>query len=75
MPPEIYPSILAKNHPGTVEAEENARIDQLKSIGGRPLMVSGIYRILHNQFYYGVIRFIGEFYPGKHEPMITKNRF
>ncbi len=38
----------------------------------RDLSVSNYQKILRNPFYYGVIRYLGEYYEGKHEPLITK---
>jgi site-specific DNA recombinase len=49
-----------------------------KSIGGKPLSKSGIYRILSDSFYYGEYEFptgSGQYYKGRHEPMITKDEF
>ena len=39
------------------------------------LSVSNIQSILSNSFYYGVFKYNGELYDGKHEPMITKKLF
>jgi len=39
------------------------------------LAISNYQFILKNSFYYGVIKFKGEFYEGKHEPIITKALF
>jgi DNA invertase Pin-like site-specific DNA recombinase len=46
--------------------------------GNKPLTLSGIYRILDNSFYYGVFehpRESGNWYTGKHEPIITQDLF
>lgn len=46
--------------------------------GNKPLTLSGIYRILDNHFYYGTFespRASGNWYQGKHEPIITKDLF
>jgi len=46
--------------------------------GNKPLTLSGIYRILDNTFYYGIFehpRESGNWYTGKHEPIITKDLF
>lgn len=43
--------------------------------GGGPLSTPGVYKILGNPFYAGYIRFGTEWYPGKHEPMITVAQF
>ncbi len=48
---------------------------QFKRIGGRPLILSALYKILNNPFYYGAIRSKNEIYPGSHEPMISKQEY
>ncbi len=47
----------------------------LVSRKGRPLPVSLVQHILNNTFYYGLMRFKGELYPGIHEPLISKDLF
>lgn len=42
-----------------------------KRRGGKPLSISGLYRVLTNPFYAGVLEWEGRVMPGKHEPMIT----
>jgi DNA invertase Pin-like site-specific DNA recombinase len=51
------------------------RTPQLKSTGGKPLTRSGLYLLLSNPFYYGMMKMKGELYPGSHVPMITKEQF
>lgn len=46
-----------------------------KRIGGKPLTVSGIYRFLSNPFYAGHMVHKGQWYPGRHQPMITLEQF
>jgi site-specific DNA recombinase len=46
-----------------------------KRIGGRPLAMSSIYKILSNPYYAGIILWNGESYPGKHEPVVTLEEF
>ena len=46
-----------------------------RRIGGKPLSLSSIYRILNDPFYAGVIRWNGQLYPGQHKPMITLEEF
>lgn len=44
----------------------------------KPLTLSGIYRILQNPFYYGVFEYprdSGNWYTGKHKPIITQDLF
>src|SRR4051812_47948345 len=44
---------------------------------GRPISVNALTKALHNPFYMGLIRIqrTGEFFPGTHEPIITKALF
>lgn len=54
------------------------RTVQRKNSGGRPISKSGMYSLLTNPFYYGMIRYpekTGELNQGKHEPMITVQEF
>lgn len=44
----------------------------------KPLSLGNIYRLLENHFYYGVFEYprdSGNWYQGKHEPLITKELF
>lgn len=46
--------------------------------GNKPLTLSGIYRILDNPFYYGPFEYprnSGNWYQGKHQPLITQELF
>ena len=46
--------------------------------GNKPLTLSGVYRILDNQFYHGLFEHpkgSGNWYTGKHEPLITQDLF
>jgi DNA invertase Pin-like site-specific DNA recombinase len=46
--------------------------------GNKPLTLSGVYRILDNQFYHGLFEHpkgSGNWYTGKHEPLITQELF
>lgn len=46
--------------------------------GNKPLTLAGIYRILDNQFYHGTFEHpkkSGNWYTGKHEPIITQELF
>jgi len=51
------------------------RTRQGKKIGGKPLSMSGIYKLFGNPFYYGLIERKEGVYPGKHDPMITEDEF
>jgi len=55
--------------------EWGLRTRQRRKLGGTPLSVSGIYRILTNPFYAGVLAWNGQVYPGKHEPLLTLDEF
>ena len=46
-----------------------------KRRGGSPLCASGLYRVFSNPFYAGQIAHEGQWYPGKHEPMISVAQF
>lgn len=49
-----------------------------KTKNNKPLSLSNIYILLRNHFYYGILEYpkhSGEFYPGKHEAIITKDLF
>jgi len=46
-----------------------------RSRSGYKYHKSKIYKILFNPFYYGVMRMHGEFYAGKHKPVISKELF
>ena len=50
------------------------RTVQRKNSGGRPISKSGMYSLLTNPFYYGMIRYpekTGELNQGKHEPNVS----
>ena len=51
------------------------RTPQRRKIGGTPLALSTIYHILNNEFYAGMIKWSGQLYPGKHEPIISIEEF
>ncbi len=55
--------------------EWGLRTKKRKKSGGKPLTVSGAYRLLANPFYAGVLRLEGRTYPGKHPPMVTLTEF
>lgn len=49
-----------------------------QTIGKKPISCGNLYRLLINPFYYGVFEFpkkSGNWYQGKHEPLITKELF
>ncbi len=51
------------------------RTPKKKRVGGNPLSVSGLYRVFSNPFYAGQILFDRQWYPGRHEAMITVAQF
>lgn len=59
----------------TADEDWGLTTPQCKLVGGRPLIRSGLYKLLSNPFYYGAIRRQGQLYPGSHQPMITKDEF
>jgi site-specific DNA recombinase len=46
-----------------------------KRIGGAPITLSAVYKILTNPFYAGVIAWEGKTHPGKHPPVVTLDEF
>jgi site-specific DNA recombinase len=46
-----------------------------RRIGGNPLSLSGLYRMFINPFYAGQIEHEGQWYQGKHEPMVSVGEF
>lgn len=51
---------------------------QFKRQGGKPITISMLYRMFSDTFYFGKFEFprgSGEYYFGKHEPMITEEIF
>jgi len=51
---------------------------KFKTKNGKPLTVSNIYIILRNTFHYGTFEYPkggGQWYIGKHTPIITKELF
>jgi site-specific DNA recombinase len=46
-----------------------------KRIGGKPISLSVIYRILTNRFYAGILESEGKIFPGKHQSMVTMDEF
>ena len=49
-----------------------------KMRGNKPLTLAGVYRVIDNPFYYGTFEYprdSGNWYDGKHRPIITKELF
>lgn len=63
---------------GMANNEWGFRTRPMPRLGGRPLGRSTIYQIFANPFYYGWFEFpkgSGQWYQGKHEPMITEAEY
>ncbi|MFC3615648.1 recombinase family protein [Lutimaribacter marinistellae] len=46
-----------------------------KTMGGKPLSRSQVYRLFTNPIYAGYVRWNGELFPGAHKPVVTKAEF
>jgi len=46
-----------------------------KRMGGKPICLSAVYKMLTNSFYAGVLAWEGKTFPGKHPPMVTIDDF
>src|ERR1019366_2929938 len=55
--------------------EWGLRTVKRKRIGGKPIALSCLYRILTNPFYAGILEREGPTYPGKHPPIVTLDEF
>lgn len=55
--------------------EWDFRTPQRKRIGGRPISLSAVYKILTRPFYAGIVEWHGKTYPGKHQPVVTIDQF
>lgn len=51
--------------------EWGLRTFKRRKIGGKPFTLSGLYNLLGNPFYAGILRLDGKDYPGKHPAMLT----
>jgi DNA invertase Pin-like site-specific DNA recombinase len=51
------------------------RTPRRKKSGELPLARSTLYKLLTNPFYYGLVVYSGESYPGAHQPLVTKDEF
>lgn len=51
------------------------RTRKTKRAGGKPLSMSGIYRIFKNKFYAGIIEHLDQSFKGSHEPLITLEEY
>lgn len=70
----IFELYATNNH----SLKETATIlyqEGFRSRKGREYHKSRIHRILQDHFYYGVMYVSGKYYPGNHEPLISKHLF
>ena len=51
------------------------RTPRKRRIGGNPLAMSTVYRILSNPFYSGLIEWGGEIHAGRHRPIVSLQEF
>ena len=54
---------------------EWCRANNLRGNLGKEIALSNIQKILTNPFYYGLMRYRGELYEGRHEPLVSKKLF
>lgn len=62
----------------TLNYQFGYRTPKRKKLGGKPLSRSGFYSIITDPFYYGDFEYptgSGNWYPGKHTPMITQAQY
>jgi site-specific DNA recombinase len=75
----VWDLVLAGRSPVEVlrvaNEEWGFRTRKGRRIGNRPLARSGLYRLLSNPFFYGLLVVAGESYAGAHVPMVTKDEF
>jgi site-specific DNA recombinase len=55
--------------------EWGLRTKPRKRIGGASISLSGVYRVLANPFYAGLIEWDGKSYLGKHQPVVSLDEF
>jgi site-specific DNA recombinase len=53
----------------------NFRTPVRKCLGGQPIALSWLYKVLRSPFYAGLILWDGKTYPGAHEPVVTIDEF
>lgn len=71
--------LSGKNNPSDIRTIANEewhfKTRKYKSVGGKPISISTLYRIFTNPFYYGEYGWDGQWYKGNHKPMVTKEEF
>ena len=58
-----------------IARNQGLRTPRRRRQGGSPLSESGLYRVFANPFFAGQIAYGNQWFPGKHEPMITVAQF
>lgn len=76
----IYELMLTGTHPPrriweTATREWGFQTPRRRRIGGSPVALSSIHKILTNPFYAGVIEWEGRRHPGKHPAVVTLDEF
>ena len=62
--------VMELNANGVTTKNWNTRAGKLR--GGRPIDKSYLYKLLHNRMYLGEVRYAGQWHPGKHKAIITR---
>ena len=60
---------------GIANQDWNFEMRRFKKGGGGPLLGARLYKVFTDPFYSGMIRYNKELYPGRHEPMVSKEEF
>ncbi|GAB7183045.1 hypothetical protein ATKI12_2876 [Kitasatospora sp. Ki12] len=66
---------LAKTKRFTVKSLAREMTKRGLLIDGKPIKGDRVFRMLHNPYYVGVIRWNGKQYPGSHEPIVSVELF
>ena len=67
--------IYATGNYSVVSLEDEMYRLGLRSVNGNKILQSRMYKLLQDPFYCGKMKWNGEVYPAKHEPLITKDLF
>ncbi len=67
--------LYATGNYSIIKLEDEMYKEGLRSRNGNKVLQSRIYELLNDPFYYGYMKWNGELYPGKHEPLISKELF
>jgi hypothetical protein len=58
-----------------LDLKKEAHALGLRNLNRKPFSKGGIFRLMHNPFYYGFMDYKGELFSGGHEPLISKSLF